>query len=49
VPNPEGKSEDDGVLLTVAYDFRNEMSKLLVIDTKDMKTLQEFELPHIIP
>jgi carotenoid cleavage dioxygenase-like enzyme len=49
VPNPQGETEDDGVLLTVAYDFRNEKSKLLIIDTKDMVTKQEFELPHIIP
>jgi len=49
IANPNGTAEDDGVILTVAYDFNNDKSSLVIIDAHDMKTVQEFELPYMIP
>ena len=49
VENPEGNGEEDGVILTVAYDFVKEVSKLLVINPKTMTTLQEYLLPFTVP
>jgi len=49
VSNPNGKSEDDGFILTVAYDFRNDRSRMLAIDTQKMETAKEFDLPFRIP
>jgi beta,beta-carotene 9',10'-dioxygenase len=49
IENPQGESEDDGVILSIAYDFVNEGSKLLVVDPKTMTTLQEYPLPFSVP
>jgi carotenoid cleavage dioxygenase-like enzyme len=46
IPNPEGKSEDDGILLTIAYNFDVQVTSLYVIDAKTMLTLQEYPLPY---
>jgi carotenoid cleavage dioxygenase-like enzyme len=32
IANPNGESEDDGLILLTAYDFNNDKSKLIVID-----------------
>ena len=49
IENPEGESEDDGVLLSIAYDFWNDSSKVLILDAKDLSLLQEYQLPFRIP
>lgn len=49
IPNPNAKKEDDGVIMCQGYDFNNQKSKLLVIDPKSMKTLNEWQLPFRIP
>lgn len=49
VPNPNGKSQDDGILLVVAYNFDREESSLYVIDPKTMTTLQEYPMPYKLP
>ena len=45
VPNPSDSSEDDGVLITVGYNFHEQQSSLYIIDAKSMVTLQEWPLP----
>ena len=49
VRNPNGESEDDGLILTAAYDLNTQSTKLLIIDPIEMKTKQEFELPFRVP
>ena len=39
VPNPSNSSEDDGVLITVGYNFHEQQSSLYIIDAKTMVTL----------
>ena len=45
VPSPSETSEDDGVLMTVAYNFKEKISSLVIIDAKTMTTLNEWPLP----
>ena len=45
VPAPTEASEDNGVLMTVAYNFKDKQSKLVIIDAKTMETLNEWPLP----
>ena len=49
IPNPEGQNEDHGVLLTIAYDFQNDISKLIILNPVEMTILQEYELPFRLP
>jgi len=49
VPNPEAKSEDDGVLVTLAFDGEKEKSYLLILDAKTFTTLNSAFAPHRIP
>ena len=49
IENPQGESEDDGVIVALAYDFENETSKLVIIDAKTMSLVQEYVLPFRIP
>lgn len=46
IADPEGKTEDDGILITVAYNFDRAETSLYVIDPKTMDTLQEYPLPY---
>lgn len=39
IADPNGTEEDDGVIMTVSYDYENDNSKLQVINPKDMTTL----------
>ena len=45
IPNPHGTSEDDGLLVVIAYNFLKETTSFYVIDAKSMETLQEYPLP----
>jgi len=49
VPNPEAKSEDDGVLVTLAFDGEKEKSYLLILDAKTFMPLNSAFAPHRIP
>lgn len=49
VPNPDGVDEDDGVLLSMGYNFSAKQTNFYVIDAKNMTTLQEFAFPFRLP
>jgi len=49
IADPNGNEEDDGVILTVSYNFNEDTSSLVVIDPKSMSTLQEYVIPFRIP
>lgn len=49
VPNPKGRSEDDGVLITIVFDGEKEKSYLLVLDAKTFQPINKAWLPHAIP
>ncbi|KAL9603058.1 MAG: hypothetical protein Q9219_001422 [cf. Caloplaca sp. 3 TL-2023] len=44
VPDPEGKEEDDGVLLSVVLDGKSEKSYLLVMDAKTFEEIGRAEM-----
>lgn len=46
IANPDGVTEDDGILLTVGFNFDRAETSLYVIDAKSMETLQEYLLPY---
>ncbi len=46
---PDGKREDDGVLLSVVLDGRTGNSFLLVLDASSLQELARAEVPHQIP
>lgn len=48
VAKPGGKSEDDGVLLSVVLDEEKQNSFLLVLDATNLKEIGRAELPHAI-
>lgn len=49
VPNPNGTTEDDGLLLVVGYRMMNRETALHVIDAKTMETVQEYRTPFPLP
>ena len=54
VPRPRGENaetmpEDDGWLLTMLFDTKEKVSKLLIIDAKTMQIESELTLPHAQP
>lgn len=49
VPNPDGKAEDDGVVLSVVLDAERNKSYLLILDGKSFKELGRAWVPHHIP
>jgi len=49
VPNPNGQSEDDGVILSLVLDFSHRRSYLLILDGRDLTELARAEVPHAIP
>ena len=49
VPNPDGASEDDGVVLTVALDADEDRSRLLVLDGETFTERARVTLPHAAP
>lgn len=49
VANPEAKSEDDGVLVTIGHDGVSGRSYLLVIDAITFKPINHAYSPHRIP
>lgn len=49
VPNPNATSEDDGVVMTIAYDPSLRKSFFVVLDAKTLKEIARAEAPQIIP
>ena len=49
VPNPEGITEDDGILLSTVLDGNTEKSYLLMLDANTMETLSVTYAPIRIP
>jgi carotenoid cleavage dioxygenase-like enzyme len=49
VATPDGRNEDDGVLLSVVLDGRKGNSFLLVLDAASLDELARAEVPHHIP
>ena len=49
IADPNGVSEDDGMIMVVSYDFNKDVSVLVAIDPKEMKTVQEYEMPFRVP
>ncbi|CAH1240072.1 BCO2 [Branchiostoma lanceolatum] len=49
VPNPDGKDEDDGVVLSSVFDAILEKNYLLILDGKTMKKINTAYMPTYIP
>lgn len=49
VANPQPKSEDDGMLITVVFDGMREQSYLLILDAITFTLVNKAYLPHNIP
>jgi beta-carotene 15,15'-monooxygenase len=49
VPDPAGESEDDGVVLTVALDENEGVSRLVVLDGASFEERARATLPHQVP
>ena len=49
IANPEGKSEDDGVLVTISFDGELKQSYFLIIDALSFTVIDKAWLPQIIP
>ena len=49
IAHPEAKSEDDGVLVTIAYDGAKEQSYFMVIDAISFTEIDRAYLPQVIP
>ena len=49
VRDPDARSEDDGVLLSVTLDAARERSYLLVLDAGSLEELARATVPHAIP
>lgn len=49
VPNPNGTSEDDGVLLVMVVDAARHTSFLVILDGKTLKELCRAETPQTVP
>ncbi len=49
VPAPDGATEDDGIILTVALDTEAACSRLLALDGKTLTERARAPLPHAVP
>jgi beta,beta-carotene 9',10'-dioxygenase len=49
VATPEGKDEDDGVVLSVVFDSKQETSFVLVLEAASFKELARATVPHHVP
>ena len=49
LPNPEGKDEDDGTLLSVVLDGTKGKSYLLVLDAKTFTEIGRAEMERVVP
>lgn len=49
VPRPNAQSEDDGILLSIAFNECNQFSSLMVVDAISMQVAAEISLPLHLP
>ncbi|NCN10290.1 MAG: carotenoid oxygenase family protein [Leptospira sp.] len=49
VANPNSILEEDGILLSLVLDGKNESSYVLILDAKSFKEIGRAELPYLIP
>lgn len=49
VPNPDGADEDEGVLLSVVLDAKDERSYMVVLDAQTMKEVGRATVPQAVP
>jgi beta,beta-carotene 9',10'-dioxygenase len=49
IPNPTGRNEDDGVLLSVVLDTKRTSSFLLMLDARTMTEIARAEIPFPVP
>jgi carotenoid cleavage dioxygenase-like enzyme len=49
VPHPQAQAEDDGVILTIVNDMKNQTAFLLILDAHNMKELARIKAPQFIP
>jgi torulene dioxygenase len=49
VPHPNGKDEDDGVLLSIVLDEQATKSSMVVIDAKEMKEIARADMEVVFP
>jgi beta,beta-carotene 9',10'-dioxygenase len=49
VPAPDGKAEDDGVVLSVVLDITTNKSFMLVLDASNLSEIARAQVPHHIP
>jgi len=49
LPTPGGRSEDDGILLSIVLDGNGVHSFVIILDAKTMKELGRASVPHVIP
>ncbi len=49
VAHPDAKNEDDGLLLTVVLDAKNDTSYLLILDARDLSEVAKARVPQHIP
>jgi beta,beta-carotene 9',10'-dioxygenase len=49
IPHPQGRDEDEGVILSVVNDLNKKTSFLLILNGKDFKELARIHAPHFIP
>lgn len=49
VENPECRSVDDGVVLSVVFDSVNQCSFLLVLDAVSFTEIARYKVPHVVP
>ena len=48
VPNIDS-DEDDGVIVSIIFNGKEEKSFLLVLEAKELKEIARVDLPHVIP
>lgn len=49
VPRPGAAAEDDGWLLSLMFDAAARVTKLVILDAKDMRVLASIRLRHVVP
>jgi beta,beta-carotene 9',10'-dioxygenase len=49
VPAPDGAREDDGVVLVIAFDAREQLGRLLVLNAQTLDEVASAPLPQIVP
>jgi len=46
IADPSSTEEEDGIIMTTGYNWKEESTSLFVVDPKSMETLQEYKFPE---